>query len=164
MQKALSIQEQIKQLGLLYFALIAGQLVAAPLLFLLIEDNSSQSSDGAIGGNWLPLAVSIFCLMSIGMSFFIYNQRKESGRQLNSALEEKLEHYRTSFITRAGLIEGSNLVALIFYFFIERNYIYLVLFVVGIASFILIRPSVDKIIEDYQLSTSEQSELQNALN
>jgi hypothetical protein len=163
MQKALNVYEQIKQLGLLYFALIAGQLGVAPLLFLFVED-TSQSSTGVVGGSWLPVAVTFFCLMSVGMSFFIYNQRKESGRKLKGALEEKLEHYRTSFITRAGLLEGSNLVALIFYFFVERNYIYLVLFAVGMVAFSLIRPSLDRIIEDYQFSASEQNELRNSLN
>ena len=82
---------------------------------------------------------------------------------MKGTLEEKLEHYRASFITRAALLEGSNLVALLFYFFIERNYFYLVLFALGMGAFALIRPTVDRIIEDYQLSTSEQSELQDSL-
>ncbi len=163
MQKVLTIQEQIKQLSLLYLALISGQFLMAILLFFLLEENVSQVSDGTAGGSLLPIIIAFFCLMSIGMSFFIYNQRKEIGRQLKGTLEEKLEHYRASFITRAALLEGSNLVALLFYFFIERNYFYLVLFALGMGAFALIRPTVDRIIEDYQLSTSEQSELQDSL-
>lgn len=163
MQKVLSIQEQIKQLGLLYFALIAGQLGVAIFLFFLIEDNLSETSNGAVGGSLLPIIITLFCLMSLGMSFYIYNQRKESGRQLKGLLDEKLAHYRQSFIIRASLIEGSNFIALIFYFFIERNYLYLVLFAIGIGAFLLIRPTVDRIVEDYQLSANEQNELRNSL-
>jgi len=76
MQKVLTIQEQIKQLGLLYLALISGQFLMAILLFFFLEENVSQVSDGAAGGSLLPIIIAFFCLMSIGMSFFIYNQKK----------------------------------------------------------------------------------------
>lgn len=160
----MNIQEQIKQLGLLYFALITGQLGMFAVLFLVIENNPSETSDGAVGGDSMSLIIALFCIMSIGMSFFIYNKRKESGRQLTDGLSEKVAHFRASFMVRAAVIEGVNFLTLIVYFFIDRNYIYLILFAVGISAFFLIRPTVDRIIEDYQLSANEQSELRNSLN
>jgi hypothetical protein len=163
MQKVLSTQDQIKQLDFLYLALIAGQLGMAILLLLFLEDNTVQTSNGVSGNGFLPLLIAFSSVMSIGMSFFIYNKRKEIGRQLKGTLEEKLAHYRTSFFVRASMIEGANLAVLLIYFFIERNYFYLLLFAVGISSFLLIRPTVDRIVEDYQLSASEQSELRNSL-
>ena len=162
MHNELSVQEHIKQLGILYFALIAGQLLVAVLLFMFAEDRSAQEADGAVGDSTISLVVAFFCLMSIGMSFFLYNKRKEIGRKLTGTTSDKLTHYRSSFLVRAAMIEGANLVALIFYFFIERNMVFLVLFALGIAAFLIIRPTVDRIVEDYQLSASEQSELRNS--
>ena len=166
MQKELSIHEHVKQLGILYFALIAGQLGMFAALFFVADSLQSnpESVDGAIGGSSIALIFSLFCLMAIGIAFFIFNKRKENGRQLTGSLVEKLTHYRASFMVRAALIEGANLLALIVYFFIESNYVLLLLFAIGIAAFLFIRPTVDRIVEDYQLSSSEQSELRNAVN
>jgi len=164
MLKESNIQAQFNQLGLLYFASIVGQLGIFILLFFFTEDNTSQVTDGAMGDNTLPLIIALFCLMSIGMSFFMYNKRKESGRQLEGSLDEKIGHYRQSFIIRAAMIEGPNLAVLIFYFFIERNYFYLLLFAIGMSAFLLIRPTIDRIVEDYQLSVDEQRELRTTLD
>lgn len=161
MQKPMSIQEQVKQNEVLYFALLAGQLGIAIVLFLFIENPAAQSANGASGSNFEALIIALFCASAIGMSFFLYNKRKESGRQLKGSLEEKLVHYRQSFIMRAAMIEGVNLVALIFYFFVEKNYVYLLLFALGIGAFLLIRPTVDRMAEDYQLSANEQNELRS---
>lgn len=162
MQQELSIGEQVKQIGILYIALIAGQLLMATVLFFFVEEQTSELSDGAAAGSSMFMIIASFCVMTVGMSFFIYNKRKESGRQLEG-LNEKLGHYRQSFMIRAGLIEGANLAALLVYFFVERNFLYLLLFAIGIAAFLLIRPTNDRIIEDYQLSLDEQSELRNSL-
>ena len=164
MQNESSIQTQIKQLGLLYFVVIAGQFAVFLILFLFAEDNTSKTYDGAVGDNTLPLIIALFCMTSIGMSFFMYNKRKESGRQLQVPLVEKFTHYRLSFITQAAMIEGPNLTMLIFYFFIERNYFYLLLFAIGMSAFLLIRPTADRLVEDYQLSANEQSELRTNLD
>jgi len=163
MQKELSIQEQVKQLGILYLALIAGQIGMFIVLFFVIENNPTETTDGALGGGFMPLIISLFSVMSIAMAFLIYNKRKENGRQLEGGLHDKLAHFRTSFMVRAAVIEGVNFLALIVYFFIDDNYLYLVIFAIGISAFFLIRPTIDRLIEDYQLSANEQSELRNSL-
>ena len=163
MQKDLSNNEQVKQIGILYYALLVGQLAMAVLLFLFVESKSSESVDGATGGSSMSLIIVFICVSMIGMAFFIYNKRKESGRQLTGNLKDKLVHYKASFMVRASLIEGANLIALIAYFFIENNYVFLVLFAIGIGGFIMIRPTVDQVAVDYRLSANEQSELRNSL-
>lgn len=165
MQKKLSCQEQIKQMGILYLGLITGQLLIFLLLFLFVDGvPAEQVGSGVIEGNTMVIAIAIFCLTSIGAGFFLFNKRKEEGRRLPGEVGDKLMHYRTGFLIRGALIEGANLVALVVHFFIEKNMIYLVLFAIGIGAFLLIRPTTDRIIEDYQLSANEQSELRSSLN
>lgn len=165
MQKQSSHQEQIKQMEILYLGLITGQLLIFLLLFFFVGDAPAEQADGGvIGGSTMVIAIAIFCLTSIGAGFMLYNKRKEEGRRLQGSVGDKLVHYRTGFLLCGALIEGANLVALIIHFFIEKNMIYLVLFAIGIGAFLLIRPTTDRIIEDYQLSATEQSELRNSLN
>ena len=163
MQKELGSQEQLKQLGILYLGLISGQLLIFILLFFFAKENFVPAIDGAEGDSSMAIIIAFCCLMAIGTSFFIFNKRKELGRQLEGSLSEKLTHYRLSFLTRAAMIEGANLLALFSYFFMESNYVFLALFVIGISAFFYIRPTADRIAEDYQLSSTEQSELRNAL-
>jgi hypothetical protein len=160
----MSIRKQISQINILYLALLSGQLMIFLLLFLFMGDNAAeQIAEEVSGSNSLTLIIPFFCVATIGGAFLLYNKRKEEARQLSGSIEDKLVHYRVSFLIRAAMIEGANLVALLFYFFIERNIVYLVLFALGIGAFVLIRPTVDRFAEDYQLSASEQSELRSSL-
>lgn len=160
----MNIREQISQIGILYLALLSGQLMIFLLLFLFMQDNAAeQIAEEAYGSNSLTLIIPFFCVATIGGAFLLYNKRKEAGRRLSGSIEDKLMQYRVSFLIRAAMIEGANLVALLFYFFIERNIVYLFLFALGIGAFVLIRPTADRFAEDYQLSASEQSELRSSL-
>jgi len=165
MQKDLSVVEQFKQIGILYYSLLAGQLSIAVLLFFFVEAKSDtgQATEGAVGGSSMSLIVAFICVVAISTAFFVYNKRKEIGRRLSGDITDKLAHYRASFMVRAAMIEGANLTALMFYFFVEKNIVFLVLFAIGIGAFIMIRPTVDQIAEDYQLSASEQSQLRDSL-
>jgi len=134
------------------------------VLFFFTNENTYQETDGATIDSTLSLMIALFCMMSIGMSFFMYAKRKENGRQLEGTLDEKFAHYQQCFIIRAAMLEGPNLAVLMFYFFFERNYFYLLLFAIGMNAFMLIRPTIDRIVEDYQLSTDEQRELRTTLD
>lgn len=164
MPQILSVKEQIQQINILYIALFAGQMILALVIIFLMNQSSTVESETAstVDSSWTLIAAMI-SVSAIGLAFFLYNKRKEEGTALSGGLASKLAHYRVSFTLRAALIESANMVAILFYF-MEGNIFYLILFAVGIAAFLLIRPSVPKIIEDYQLSASEQSEFQNALN
>ncbi len=164
MAQILSIKEQIKQINILYFALFSGQILLAVVMIFLINTASTVETEAVnTVDSSMTMIAAMISVTAIGLAFFLYNKRKVEGAGLKANLETKLAHYRASFILRAALIEGANLVAILFYF-IEGNLFYLILFVIGIAAFLFIRPSVRQISEDYQLSGTEQSELQNALN
>lgn len=164
MAKPLSIKEQINQNNILYLALFGGQMMLA-LVMVFINNTTATAESEAVStiDSSYTMIAALITVGAIALSFFLYNKRKAEGARLAGDLEGKLAHYRASFVMRASLIEGANLVAILFYFS-EGNVFYLILFTIGIAAFLMVRPTVPKIIEDYQLSSTEQQELQNAVN
>ena len=65
---------------------------------------------------------------------------------------------------RAALLEDPNLAMILLYFFVSSSMIFLVLLAIGLGLFLMIKPTADRISQDYQLSGSEQNELRNAMN
>ncbi len=156
-------KEHLQQLNILFIALITGQAMIAFILFNFVlpvdgEDSMVMPSFDPI----IIVGVMIF-IFAVMASFFLYNKRKIEGGKLEGKLMEKLSHYRTSFIMRAALLEGANLVMIMFFFFVNRSMLFMIFFAIGFALFVAIRPSLDRIIQDYQLSGSEQNELRNSI-
>lgn len=156
-----SPQEHLKSMNILYLALLGGQLMMFVMLYFAFETPEEAGNDVSVAGGFdiITIAMIFFFVSAAGMSFFLYNKRKQEGQNLKSSLMEKLTHYRSSFILRLALLEGANLTMLLIYFFVSKNMIFLILFGLGIALFLMARPTVDRIVQDYQLSGSEQREL-----
>ena len=160
-------KEHLQQMNILFFALLAGQLMIVAFMYFFVGkqplDNGAEMSV-ASGIDPILIVGCLIFVAAVSASFFMYNKKKVEGAQLSGTLMEKLGHYRTSFVMRAALLEGPNLVMIMLYFFVSSNMIFMVLLAIGIALFLMIRPTADRIAEDYQLSGSEQNELRAAMN
>jgi hypothetical protein len=131
-------------------------------LFLLFLNNSD---DG--GGMFAPIEFGesqMYTLIAGGLLIgcqvlarYIYYMRKNGISDLKD-LKEKVGHYRSSVIARSALMEGANLIALIF-FFLEGNTLFLLIFAIGLAGFLLFRPSLHEFETDYPVNTEDQRAL-----
>lgn len=151
-----------KSINIIYYALVAGQIMMAAVLFYMVT-----SDGGEVGFSWemsnpFHLIAPTLILGSIVMSTFLYNNRLREGRS-QTGFFEKLQHYRGTIIIRSALMEGANLVCLVF-FFLEQNYFFLALFFVGLAAFLMVRPSVQVFKENYKLTEEERMELRKMTN
>lgn len=160
-----SPQEFLKSLNILHLALLGGQVMIFVVLYFALDTSSeSENSSMVVGGiDEIAIAFMTFFVLAVGASFFLFNKRKEEGKNLKGTLMDKLSHYRSSFVLRAALLEGANLSMLLIYFFVSKNIVLLILFAIGAALFLMIRPTASRIIEDYQLSHGEQSQLRPSL-
>ncbi len=160
-RKAQNPKEILQQINILFFALIAGQLLIFFALFFAVGqlERTSFGPDESLSVDPLTLIGSIIFFSALGLSFFLYKKRKEAGAQMSGSLMEKLEHYRKSFIIRVFFLEGGNLVAILYYFFISLDIIFVAYFGLGLLLFLMARPTADRISQDYQLSGAEQNEL-----
>lgn len=161
-------QDLLKQMDILYLSMLGGQLILPALLFFmagLTVVEIEESAVSAFGGiDPILIFACLIFFASVSASFYIFNKRKVEGAHLTGSLAQKLEHYRISFVIRAALLEGPNLVMILLYFFAKESIILILLFGFGMILFALIRPTTERIVQDYGLSGVEQSELRASRN
>ncbi len=144
-----------KSIKIIYYALAMGQfLIACVMVFLLKDDEIKFSWEI---DNMVHIIGTFLLISCITISTFFYNKKIGEGKSLSGFLE-KLVHYRETVILRSSLLEGANLVCIVF-FFLEQNYFFLLLFVIGFVAFLMVRPSVNTFKENYKLNEEERMEL-----
>ncbi len=139
------IKDHLKQLNMIYLALIAGQMMMCGIFLLL------KSQQGGEATNMYIYFGPIISIATLTGAFAIHKTHKNQAKQLNDE-EEKLGHHRSSNIVRWALLEGGNLINAVF-FFIEGNYIYLMFFSLGMIGFLMFRPTEKVLKEEYGLAS-----------
>ncbi len=146
-----------KSINILYYALVAGQIMMAAVLYYMTTTGSGEVEFSWEMSNPFHIIAPTLVLGSIVMGTFLYNSRLREGKSQTGFLE-KLQHYRATIIIRSALMEGANLICLIF-FFLTQNYFFLFLFFIGLATFLMIRPSAQVFKDNYKLTEEERMEL-----
>ena len=155
----ISSNNEFKGIYILYYALVAGQvLIALIMSYLLIDAEKIFSWEMS---NPFHLIAPILMLSSISISSFLFTKKMEEAKSIKG-LSEKLEHYRGAIILRSAMLEGANLVCIIF-FFLEQNYFFLLLFFIGFCAFLLVRPSEENFKEKYRLTEEERMEFRKMI-
>lgn len=144
--------QYLKALQILYFALLAGSFIFIIVFYFLPQDKENLlPQDG------LAIRIPILVFILLASAFFLGRNRIEAARNQNT-LQEKMVAYRAAVIIRWALLEGSVLLASVF-FFLSRNLLLLTVALIGWAVLAIFYPSRDRIITDLDLSTEEQSVL-----
>jgi len=153
------IKTIFKGINILYLALALGQILISIVLFYMSLENS-PTLDMSFG-DIKQLLVLLLVPAAIMISHYLYNNKITEGKQLNG-VDDKLAHYRASNILRWAILEGVNLINIIF-FFLSNNYFFLILFVFGFAFFLLGKPSEEGFIEDYKLNSDERQAFKKSI-
>ena len=112
-------------------------------------------------GDIKQLLVLLLVPGAIMISHYLYNNKIREGKKLNG-FKEKLIHFRESSIQRWSLINGVNLINLVF-FFLSNNYFFLLTFGFGFLFFLFTRPTEDGFTNDYKLSYEEKQDFKENL-
>ena len=142
-----------RALGILYLALLLGPLFM--LMIILTVDNNEM--DGIELFRTIGPVISV---LTMALSFVIYNSRKVQGQQIMD-VDEKFLHFRTSIILRSALLEGGNLLLIMFMFLDSSDWIYLIFFAVSMGVFILVKPTPSTFITDYKLKDRDAQAIQD---
>ncbi|MEM6966994.1 MAG: hypothetical protein AAF573_19690 [Bacteroidota bacterium] len=141
-----------RDLNILYLALLLGQLmIVATMIFILQGEEIGFSFD--VSNVFHLVGVGVM-MTNVTLANFLYSKRIEEARK-QKGLASKFEHYRATMILRSALLEGAGLMCIVF-FFLEKNYFFLILFLLGLAVFILVRPSKQFFKEKYKLTEEER--------
>jgi hypothetical protein len=145
------VEKFFTTINLLFFVLLSGQTIYFFIGLFLIQ---SGNMVGVPGLNTIFMFITpVVVLTSFLASRFIYTKQVASFDRTLS-LENKLISYRTNNIIRLALLEGANIFN-ISIMTITANYFFAALFIIIIALFFLNKPTKDKFIMDYEISSDE---------
>ena len=137
----------------LYYALLVGQILICIILSFLVISEKNPTLDMSFA-DIKQLLVLLLVPAAIMISHYLYSNKIREGKKLNG-FKEKISHFRASSVMRWSLLEGVNLINLIF-FFLSGNYFFLITFSFGFLFFLLARPSENGFIQDYKLDYEEK--------
>jgi hypothetical protein len=144
----------LKAIRVLYFALLAGQLLFTLIVTILVETGILSNGFRSVT-LFFQVAVLVIAAATIPAAFFLF-RRRLSGISPEEGLDKKMEKYRAALILRMALCEMPVLFAIIAYF-VTNNRSFLWMTILLIINFLFIYPSRNRIIDQLQLSSSEQS-------
>lgn len=156
------MKDFFNQINILYLALFMGQvLFCAVVIVLGMTGDAAPEAANLLNAEMFDLLVPILMITALGCVYFINKKRKADGAALES-LAAKAAHYRSTFIIRSAILEGSNLFTVVVMLLVSYES-YLFYFIIGLTAFLYYRPSVEKFITEYQINAKEESELKSDL-
>lgn len=144
-----------QQTRILYFALLAGQLLFFIMVVFVL--NTPDVFESGWPEPPFGIIVPLVTIGAIGAAFLVNKKRLNEGAAAGD-LEQKMAHYRSTVIVRSALLEGANILSIVLAL-IQPSTMFLAFFGLGIVIFLYFRPSVDEFSQYYGLSAAEQSEL-----
>lgn len=148
-------QNFFTSLNIIFIALSLGQLIFFGVVFFIVSQNSIQRN---LDLDSILLYLSpTYSISMIFLSKFLYNKYSQNvDKSLD--VKSKAMKYRTASIVNWAMLESANLFSLVS-FLITGNFVHLLIFTGVFAGFILNRPSKEKFISDYNVTTDEINNL-----
>lgn len=138
-------------MDVLFFALLAGQIIYFFVGMLLIQTGKMECANGL---NTIFMFITpVVILSSLLASKFIYTKQVTKFDK-SLSLEIKLISYRTANMVRLALLESTNIFN-ISVMIITSNYFFAALFIIVIVLFFLNRPAKEKFIVEYKISADD---------
>jgi hypothetical protein len=136
------VKESVKQLNIIYLALIAGQIMFFAVVIFLLWQQGALLKGPQDFKNIMNYVALLFTFSSIPLGYFVYNQQCKQGINLTS-IDEKLIRYRTASIIKYALFEGANFVNILALFF-TNGQTFIMLFLIMIIVFLINKPSENR--------------------
>jgi hypothetical protein len=137
-------------LRIVFFTQLAAQFILLIVTLILINRGEEIFADKDELFVYLTPLVVLSLLIG---SRFMYKRAIKKGEQLQGT-ERKLGYYLRSNIIKWSMIEGANFFT-IFTFFITRDTIYIILFIILVVFYLLQFPSRDKFVLEFRLEPHE---------
>lgn len=149
----------INQLIILHIALLAGMIMMAVMIVFLFQIGFEPVLSDQ-WENYLNYFIGLVMLSPLLLAGHIFNKRVSDLSNVDQ-LKDKLIRFRSSFLIKLVLVEGSVLLLLIFYFLSAYRF-YLFLSFLPMGYFISLFPRKEKIAEILDLTESEKEQLKHS--
>lgn len=152
-------QEYFKSIKIIYFALLAGQLIFLFItLYLNLELSFSQESSDILWDIFLIIALTL-ALNGFVTGQLIYKNRLKKIKKYTE-LKTKMGEYKGAFLIRLAMLEGATLFSIVIYL-ITANLMFIGIAGIVIIYFVYLNPTRDKISFDLELNSTEKLLIEN---
>ena len=160
-----NIQQTVKSyfmaLQIVYFALIAGQLIFAFLSFYLIRSGLFDGEQAELRNIFIYI-VPVFVVGGLFISHLLFKSFLNNAKGKKS-LFDKLTNYRSALIIRFALLEGPSFFAIVVYL-LTGDYLFLGMSGLIVLVFFTLKPSVERAINDLELNSEETRRINNSIS
>ncbi len=146
-----SPQQIFASLNIIFYAMLAGQLMFFCVAFYLREHNEAMHQI-------MQYAVPAWTILIILGAPFIYSVLIKRVRGKDVSLLQKMLVYRMALIVKIALLEGAGMICLLGLLLAGDQY-YAYMFLAVFMAYLLSRPKVSKAAYDLQLNQTEQRQL-----
>jgi hypothetical protein len=151
--KKVTSKEYFKILDILYFSLLAGQIIFALITLYLNLSGTINAQHNEFRDIFLVL-VPIFVAAGIYASHIMYKNRINITKE-KLTLIEKMSDYRSALLLRWALLEFPSFFSIIA-FFLTGDFFFLGITALIIVFFINIKPNIEKASIDLELSIGDK--------
>ena len=148
----LTPREYFKTMFVIWLALIGGQVFFGIITFYLNNNGSYDPQEKNLKDIFTYL-VPVFAFYGVIAGSIIFKKRLSLSKSKTSLLQ-KLNDYRAALIIRYALLEGATFFSLVSYL-MTGDQLFLYISISIIAIFIIIKPSIQNVINDLELNPGE---------
>ena len=135
-------------LTIIFFAMLAGQLLFAAVTYFLISTEGGLGEAGFLEGNAVNYLGLYIVLMIAGAYYLDRNRASNAAKRSYNDYRQAITSYRTSVILRSAIVEAAVLLTIVVAL-LTGNLTVLLIALLGSAAFFLFRPSEDQFTERY---------------
>ena len=146
----MDVQQEFKSLNIIWLALTIGPILMAGAL--IIPSLPLEQPEDGVFDFILPLV--FFSAIGIG---YLMHQRRLGTAISVKGLQEQFNHYRTGSIISLALIEGANIVTVLFTF-LGGNLNNLLYLAIGLLAMLYFRPNMIKFQQEYELTPEDDAQ------
>jgi hypothetical protein len=144
-------------LGLIWFALLAGQLAFLGIVFVVSRMASTPGPPDPQLHEVFRFLVPATAVMVVALSHGLYPRLVDASRR-KETLQAKLANYQQASIAKWALIEVGGLFSIVAYLMTSRI-LYLAVFAAGLAVYMLARPSRHRTVRELELPPADRAAL-----
>jgi hypothetical protein len=153
MERNQTSKEYLRSTQIVHLAMLLGQVFFAGVSLFVVYMNGASLTDANTVNIFLIVEILI-ASTSTYASRFLFAQKLKT-IEFNVSLSEKLGIYNSANIIRWALLEGPSFMSIILYF-LTGQILFMIISLAIMSYFVMIRPTLEKTINDLQLNEQEK--------
>jgi hypothetical protein len=154
--KPITSKQYFLSLKIIFFALLAGQVMFALVAFFIAKELKLSVLKGPPWEGLMFIMPNVI-LVAYFLGVYLFNRKLKTARTRTS-LSEKLNDYRAALLVRYALMEGTTIISLILYLLSERI-VFMLFAIIGILSFSTMFSSPSRVVSQFELDPYEEQKV-----